>query len=439
MVRKIVCVMLMVGLVLSMYICTSVLAEPVASGKFGRSNLEMEWSVEGNTLYITGNGYMDGFSMTRTRPWDPYRGQIQRVVMNGNIENIGYYAFEGCTELTEIVWPNGLKYIHDNAFRDCTSLKEVTIPEQVEILYKYVFYGCTALETVTLPQSVLKLGEGAFYKCTSLHTVTLPPKLWQIGRKCFEECKALKQIQLPEMLAELGAAAFADSGLVEIDIPEQVYELSQGVFSFCMDLKTVNILGENLQKVDRDAFRQCEALKTLHLPASVTSFQMSAFMESRNLEGVYFHGDMPEIITVVGGPWLSLTVYYPEGNSTWTQEKMDAYIEDTSWELRFVSTVYPEPEEPAAEPTVQPATDPLVTQPAAETTGPVAPEPTQETGSATACTTTPVPTETTDTLQDNASDKMKNWYVIIPVVVIMVALGAGGGVYIYNMLWKKKK
>ena len=166
--KRLICPVLLGMLILALVFCVPVQAEPVASGTFGRSHLAMEWSVEGNTLYITGNGYMDGFSMNNSRPWDPYRGQIQRIVMTGSMDNIGYHVFEGCTELTEIVWPDGLKYIHDYAFSGCTSLRKVTIPKHVEIIYENVFNGCIALEEVTMSESVKKIGQGSFYACSAL-------------------------------------------------------------------------------------------------------------------------------------------------------------------------------------------------------------------------------------------------------------------------------
>ena len=376
--KRLICSMLL-GLILTLMICVSAQAEPVASGKFGREHLAMEWSVEGNTLYITGNGFMDGFSMNDSRPWDLYRDQIQRVVMTGTIDNIAYYAFEGCTKLTEIVWPDGLKYINDHAFSGCTALESVTIPGSVEIIYDHVFNQCTSLKEVTILEGVKKIGQYSFADCTALRTVNLPPKLREIGRGCFYRCKALQKIQLPTTLELLGSGAFRESGLVEIDIPERVQELS-GTFFDCTNLEKVTFSGNRFLKVlGNDLFRNCKALTALHIPKSVTTVYADAFVECQRLDNVYFYGNMPELIPSYVYP-IFLTFYYADGNTTWKQEEIDKFTQGNRGEVQFQSIVYQLPDEsvtepPATEPpaTKPPATEPPVTEPPA--TKPPATEP----------------------------------------------------------------
>lgn len=372
--RKMICSILLGLLLLSTIICVPARAETVASGTFGRSNLAMQWSVEENTLYITGNGYMDGFSMNDSRPWDPYRGQIQRIVMTGTIENVGYHAFEGCTELTEIVWPDGLKYIFDYAFSDCTSLKNVTIPEPVEIINEFAFNRCTALEVVTMSESVKKMAGGAFYECSALHTVTLSPKLREIGRWSFQRCKALKQIQLPATLQIVGDGAFRESGLVKIDIPERVQKLPGGVFWDCSNLEEVTFSSKSLELLGAQLFKDCSALTALHLPSDVATVYTDAFVGCNNLKSVCFHGDMPQLKPSFVDP-IFLTFYYPEGNTTWKQEAISSFTEGNRGEVLFQSTVCQLLEKPIPEPTTEAPTEQLPT----ETMPPVTTESTEST------------------------------------------------------------
>lgn len=345
--RKLICPILLGFLTLLMIICLPVRAEPVASGTFGRSNLEMQWSFEGNTLYITGNGQMDGFSMKDARPWDPYLGQIHRIVMTGTIENIGSHMFKDCTALTEIVWPDGLKFVGNYAFKGCTSLKNVTIPETVEKIYEHAFIHCTALEIVTMSENVTHIGEGAFESCSALHTVKLSSKLREIGRWCFMGCTALQQIELPSSLQILGVSAFQGSGLVKITIPEQVQGIS-GLFSECKNLEEVTFAGESMDVLGSGMFYYCSSLTTVNLPAQVSTVHIDAFAGCKKLTSVNFYGDMPKFQPTYTFS-IHLIIYYPEGNTTWTQEAMDAltgaYVGN---KVQFVPTVYQtqEPEEP---------------------------------------------------------------------------------------------
>lgn len=349
--RKLICPILLGLLTLLMIVRVPVRAEPVASGTFGRSNLEMQWSFEGNTLYITGNGYMDGFSMKDTRPWDPYLGQIHRIVMTGTIENIGSHMFEDCTALTEIVWPDGLKFVDNDAFKGCTSLKNVTIPKTVERIGEYAFGSCTALEVVTMSENVTYIGDAVFNNCSALHTVKLSSKLREIGRWCFACCTALQQIELPSSLQILGVDAFRESGLVKITIPE-VQGIS-GLFSECKKLEEVTFAGKSMDVLGSGMFYDCTSLTTVNLPAEVSMVHIDAFKGCEKLTSVNFYGDMPKFqptYTYV----VRLTINYPDGNTTWTQEAMDAFVGAyIGNKVQFVPTVYQIPEEPAPDPTVQ--------------------------------------------------------------------------------------
>lgn len=54
-------------------------------------------------------------------------------------------AFMGCTELTEVVIPEGVMEIGGWAFSDCTALTSVILPSSVTDIDNYAFYGCDSL------------------------------------------------------------------------------------------------------------------------------------------------------------------------------------------------------------------------------------------------------------------------------------------------------
>lgn len=58
--------------------------------------------------------------------------------------------------------------IESEAFMGCTELTEVVIPEGVTEIGMWAFSDCTALTGITLPSSVTDIGEDAFYDCDSL-------------------------------------------------------------------------------------------------------------------------------------------------------------------------------------------------------------------------------------------------------------------------------
>lgn len=274
---------------------------PPRSGTFGRSNI-MEWKLENGTLYITGNGYMDGFFvLDKDMPWYPYREQVQAVVLTGNMQNI-----------------------YSGAFVDCVNLKSVTFPDGLETIFDHVFAGCTGLEEIQIPDSVTQIMDAAFDHCTSLKSVKLPKNLRVLGMRSFESCESLETIELPSKLVIISTGAFAASGLKEIKIPASVEEIGESAFSLCTKLEKVTFLGSKIKKVERFTFQSCEILKSITLPASIKSIEWDAFECCHNLTAIYFRGNMPTLDTHF---WMEVTLYYPAGNKTWTSAKIAEYQE----------------------------------------------------------------------------------------------------------------
>lgn len=85
---------------------------------------------------------------------------------------IDYYAFSGCSSLTNITIPDGVTEIRDCAFESCTSLTSVVIPNSVTDIGIYAFGYCTSLTSITIPNSVAEISEGTFWECTSLTSIT---------------------------------------------------------------------------------------------------------------------------------------------------------------------------------------------------------------------------------------------------------------------------
>jgi len=72
-----------------------------------------------------------------------------------SVTTIGNYAFDGCTELTDITIPNHIKNINGYAFINC-NLTSITIPNTVTSIGNYTFDGCMKLESITLPLNLIK-------------------------------------------------------------------------------------------------------------------------------------------------------------------------------------------------------------------------------------------------------------------------------------------
>ena len=262
------------------------------------------------SLQTISDGISEGYSVF----YDPYgvfgkNIHLTKVVFQGSSTAIGTYAFHGCSALSQVTLPKGITTINVATFLGCSSLSSIALPESLAVIEGAAFFGC-GLESIVFPQSlqiiadgvsiigattgsyygafennykltkitipnkVTSIGSRAFDQCTSLSEVILPEGLTTIGSLAFQGCSKLKNIQLPKTVSSI-SNAFAYSGLVEIEIPENVTILS-GAFQGCSQLKNV-ILPPTITSIGANTFKDCKSLPTIALPQSLTSIGNSAF------------------------------------------------------------------------------------------------------------------------------------------------------------------
>lgn len=76
------------------------------------------------------------------------------LTLPNGVKNLGYSAFEGCLNITNISLPLTLTEIGNYAFHSCTGLQTIEIPSSVEKFGLSVFYKCTALTELAIGKSV---------------------------------------------------------------------------------------------------------------------------------------------------------------------------------------------------------------------------------------------------------------------------------------------
>ena len=183
------------------------------------------------------------------------------------------------------------------------SLTELTVPatingKTVTAIDDYAFDGCVRLTRITLPDSVTYIGNGAFMSCRALENVNIPSGVTTINSNTFSGCKSLKSVTLPAGVTAIGKYAFDGcTALESLTIPN-------GVTSIGMN-----------------AFESCTALTGITIPASVTDIGKHAFVFCSRLGEVHFLGNAP-----IFGPnyfsGVTATAYYPCGDATWTEDKL---------------------------------------------------------------------------------------------------------------------
>ena len=274
-----------------------------------------------------------------------YEGVIYTVT---SIPSSGFY---GCNKLTSITLPSTITSIGFESFYNCNQLTAFTIPSAVTSIGKYAFRACSSLTSINIPSGVSSIGENAFESCSGLTAFNvesdnamycsidgvlfkkkntyltlmyyptskadteynLPDNVSSIENKAFYGCKFLASINVSNSNKDF----YSDNGVL-LDINKQkliVYPSQKADTAYSIP-NTVEII---LHK----AFYQCQNLKSLIIPTSVTDIDDYSIHNCTNLTINCCTASKPEewlenwsynVANVVWG-------YTPEetpGTKTWT-------------------------------------------------------------------------------------------------------------------------
>ncbi len=232
--------------------------------------------------------------------------KLSNINIPDNVTTIGSRAFRGCSSLTELILPKSLTSIGARAFVNCTGLTEIEIPVSMSNGTVSTYYsannygpfeGCTNLTKVIFPDGMTKIPENIMYNCDSLVTVIIPDTVLSIGNSAFYDCDNLETITLPESVTEIGNSAFSNcSNLKDIYFPNSITEISDYAFAYCTLLNALN-LPDSLIEIGDYTFRNCTTLDSVKIPDSVTIIGRTTFFACSNLKEIEFGAGMTYIPT----------------------------------------------------------------------------------------------------------------------------------------------
>ncbi len=280
---------------------------------------------------------------------------------NGNVTEVGYYAFYECKKLTSINIPNSVTSIGEKAFYDCKALTSITIPNSVTEIGNRAFYDCDALESITIPNSVTEIGEAAFIRCSALTSITIPNSVTSIGKWAFSDCDALESITIPNSVTSIGENAFEwCKALESVTIPDSVTEIGWGAFYSCSALEsfygkfasednrcliidgtlhsfapaglTTYTIPNSVTSIGEYAFGNCSALTSVTIPNSVTEIGYGAFIWCSALKKVYCKPTTPPTADKEGYSSWSAFDYNASGRRIYAPTaSVDAYKAASYW------------------------------------------------------------------------------------------------------------
>ncbi len=212
---------------------------------------------------------------------------------------VNKYKYISSYDYTDVNIPDNyygypVTVISANAFRGAVALETVGIPHSVKEIGKRAFNSCSSLNDLVMPNSQIeKIGDGAFAYCTSFTEFTIPASVTSIGDSVFSSCDNLKKFIVEEGNSYYTApngVLYNKNQTVLIKIPSayssDTYTVPDGVTTLAADA---------LYNTPSDA-----ELKTLILPASLTTVGEAAVGENPVLEKIYYLGSAED--------WSNVTI-----------------------------------------------------------------------------------------------------------------------------------
>ena len=250
---------------------------------------------------------------------------LWKIAINSTVE-IGYKAFEDCTNLTNVIIGNNVTSIGARAFYCCTSLKSITIPDGVASIGAEAFYYCHSLTSVNIGNGVASIGDSAFKLCGSLTSIVMGDSVTTIGHSAFIDCNSLTSIVISDSVITIDNEAFRHcDSLTSVVMGDSVTTIGQSVFTDCDSLTSV-IIGDNVTKIGESAFSNCDSLTSITIPDSVTSIGLNAFVGCTSLIAVYCKPTTPPSGgSIMFNSNVSGRKFYVPRNS------LDAYKSDIFW------------------------------------------------------------------------------------------------------------
>ena len=216
---------------------------------------------------------------------------LLNITLPSTLTNIGNSAFQNCG-LTSIAIPEGITAIRSYTFSACFNLQSVTLPSTITYMDPYTFRYCSNLTSVVLSEGITSLGSYAFENCVSLPSVTLPSTLTNMGTGAFINNSNLTSVVIPEGSTVIGQDAFQNCGLTSVTLPSTITNMGIRAFRYCSNLTSV-VMAEGFTSLGQTAFANCVSLTSVTLPSTLTNIESAAFSGCSSLTSIV----IPESVT----------------------------------------------------------------------------------------------------------------------------------------------
>ncbi len=196
------------------------------------------------------------------------------------VTSIGKGAFKKASLVT-VVLPDTIKSIGEDAFSQCTKLETVNLPEGITSIENFAFNGCFNLNSIVFPTTLEKIGNLAFYTCKIANFSEIPANVSEMGSNPFGNCKNAGHLvsEHNKTFKKIGNCIVNTKTKVVVSGDPNGYIPSDG----------------SVDKIGMCAYIDCDEIKELTIPSTITQIEMSAFSYCHNLTTLTIPSTVKEI------------------------------------------------------------------------------------------------------------------------------------------------
>ena len=248
---------------------------------------------------------------------------LKNIIIPDSVEVIGSHAFDNCMSLVSITLPKNLEEIESWAFANCKSLNDIVFSKNLKKIDYQAFEGCDELNLLEY-DNALYLGDSdnpylilikaistdidnciinenckfiydeAFYECKNLASIEFPDSVIGIGSRVIYGCKELNDnnIVLSNHLQYIYYSFTTDysSSTGYFGTKDNEYYALVSVYRYCEEFT----IHDGCVLISEDVFHFCDDLKTVTIPNSVKYIDSYAFYYSDSLNTIYYYGTEEE-------------------------------------------------------------------------------------------------------------------------------------------------
>lgn len=217
-------------------------------------------------------------------PWDSVKEDIETLIIDEGVTDIGANAFEGCENLKNLVLPSTLKSIRFCTFQYCYALKSVTIPSSVEQIADGAFLN-TGIEKLIYAGSEEQwdaVDKGAQFIGPQQPEIQFDVNAGSAGTTVqwsFDNGSGTLKINGSGSIADYaeGEAPWAELAdtVKSVEIDKNIDRIGDNAFSGLKNLSSVAMSG--VTSIGKNAFIGCDSLEEVVLPDNISEISKDAF------------------------------------------------------------------------------------------------------------------------------------------------------------------